>query len=41
MLSTISGGDFYGDSDALDSLVLEQFVHADTGPAFAEINIRR
>ena len=41
MLSTISGGDFYGDSDGLDSLNLEQFVHADTGPAYAEINIRR
>ena len=41
MLSTISGGDFYGDSDGLDALCLEQFVHADTGPAYAEINIRR
>ena len=39
MLSNI--GDFYSESDGMDTLVLEQFVHADTGPAFAEINIRR
>ena len=40
MLSNISG-DFYNESDGMDILVLEQFVHADTGPAFADINIRR
>ena len=39
MLSNI--GDFYSESDGMDTLVLEQFVHADTGPAFADINIRR
>jgi hypothetical protein len=41
MLSNYSGGDFYGDNDGLGALALEQFVHADTGPNYFELNLKR